>query len=218
MERVRDNGAVTDPSGLRYTSKVLVDFTSPAGPMMTQARAGLIIGMLELLREMGEEQNFLAEVSAQFRELLRYAVATTWVDGHEVQSMFEALDRTFVLANGPAKLGEALGAKLANSLFSALLSAFRPAGSEGVLLAVRQADRMWARLYQGGGLVATQTGPKNLHVEVFGLPFSEARCFRIMHGAFIRGMFLTLVKTCLVRAAPTRTGRAGAYAIDISWV
>ncbi|HEY6881407.1 MAG TPA: hypothetical protein VI299_25455 [Polyangiales bacterium] len=209
---------MTDPSRLRFTPKVIVNFTSPSGPTATQARAGLVIGMLDLLREMEQEQNFLAQVPEQLRDFLRSCVATTWIDAQDVRSVFHALDRTFPMAAGPARLGEALGNRLANSLFSALLSPFRAAGSDGVLLAVKQADRMWARIYQGGGLVVTQTGPKDLHIEVFGLPFTDARTFQAIHGAFIRGMFLALVRTCVVRKATVRTGHMHACAIEVSWV
>jgi hypothetical protein len=209
---------VVDPSKLGFAPKVLLDFTSPAGFVATHVRAGLVAGLLDLLRETKNDERFLALLPERLSSLVRHSMASTWIEAGDVEAMLDALDRTFELTSGPDKLGEALGERIANSMFSALLRTFRAAGSDGVLLAVRQADRMWPRIYQGGGLVITQTGPKDLHLEIFGLSFARARTFRVIHGAFVRGMLLTLVRTCVVRSAPVRTMHAGAYAIEVRWV
>jgi hypothetical protein len=119
---------------------------------------------------------------------------------------------------GPAA-GPALGGYILDNLFASVLRAARNAGAEaGAWMCLKHADRVWSRVYQGGGVSVIQAGPKDAIVEVHGLPFAESPTFRMMHTAFVRGIVMMVSRTCVAKVTRAREPRKGTLAIALSWV
>jgi hypothetical protein len=207
------------PQGLRFEPAIIVAFTSAQSPTVTHVRGSLLITVMQLLKEMGEWDSFLRQLSKEHHDTVHYSLAASWIDVTQFGACIDALDRVFVTEAQQAQLGQVLGTKIVHSLFGSLLSSIKPVGAEsGIMLVMKHGERMYSRVYQGGGLIVTQVGPKDLHHELHGLPFASARCFQVMHAAFMRGMFLTLARMCVVRKAAARSGQPQAVALSISWV
>lgn len=207
------------PHDLRFEPKIVGDFVGPEGATVTHVRGSLLIVFMQLLTDMGERPRFLRVLPTQYHEMVEYTLAASWVPASDFIAFFAALDETFADDEQLRRLGEQLGDRISKSLFGALLNSLRPAGSEeGIWLGVKHAERMWPRIYKGGGCTLTQVGPKDLLFEVHGLPFASSRCFQVLHAAFMRGLFLTMTKTCFVKPKPGRSRRAHAFTIQLSWV
>lgn len=204
---------------LRFEPKVVGDFVGPEGATVTHVRGSLLIAFMQLLTDVGERERFLTVLPTQYHELVEYTLAASWVSASDFIVFFAALDETFADDEQLRRLGERLGERISKSLFGALLASLRPAGTEeGMWLGMRHADRMWPRIYKGGGCTLTQVGPKDLLFEVHGIPFASSRSFQVLHAAFMRGMFLMLTKTCFAKPKLGRNRRENAFTIQLSWV
>jgi hypothetical protein len=82
----------------------------------------------------------------------------------------------------------------------------------------KQADRMWARLYRGGGCTVMQTGPKDSIFEAHGVPMLESRFYRALHHGFMLGLGKLLGATCYVKPVSPRIAHPHRVAIAFSWV
>lgn len=204
---------------LGYEPKTITDFVSPEGAQVLGVRCTLLRGALELYREMGVYDAFVAALPRSEHDCILNSLVTSWVPADSVRSFYDASDRLFASDVELARMGEVLGDRISNSLFGALL---RPLRSSGIDVMVTQAlphaERLWGRLYRGGGMVIVQTGPKDLVFEARGLPNANSRAFRVAHTAFFRGMYMTVAKACVVKPVVSKLPRSDRYAISVSWV
>jgi len=103
-------------------------------------------------------------------------------------------------------------------LFATLLRAARKSGAEfGIWTGLSQADRVWNRMYNGGGCKITQVGPKDALFEINGVPFATSRSYRLSHCGFLRGVIAMTARVCVVKPIP-RESRSDRYTVALSWV
>ena len=74
-------------------------------------------------------------------------------------------------------MGEAVGDRIQGSFLTTLMKSARAAGYNPLVL-LAQFDRLYARLFQGGSVQLTQTGPKDADVEVRGMLTTRFPYFR----------------------------------------
>jgi hypothetical protein len=204
---------------LRYEAKLLIEHISPQGPRMTSVRGSMIIGSLRLLRDSGHFPTYEAQLPAEHREAIVFALASSWLPAELLKVHFETVDTLNLSDVQLSRIGETVGAQILDSLFGSIVRAARQAGAEaGPWIALRQLDRIWDRMFQGGGAAVIQTGPKDAIIEVLGMPVATSRFFRISHSAFIRGAMLLSAKACFVKPVPARKPTADSFAVSVSWV
>lgn len=202
-----------------FEEKVLVDHTSEHGPTTTHIRGGLLVGNLHMLRETGHYERYLRCLPQQFHETIGYALAASWVPMEAALAHCQACDELFLDDERLAEVGVHNARRVLDSFVGTLLRTARSAGADaGHWLALKQSSRLWERLYQGGGCVVLQTGPKDAVFEIFGNPQSSSRFFRTAHTGFIRGVAQVLTKTAMVKLVRPRTNRPHALAVSSSWV
>ncbi|HEY2517769.1 MAG TPA: hypothetical protein VGI39_43165, partial [Polyangiaceae bacterium] len=95
---------------------------------------------------------------------------------------YRAMDGLFSGNNETFDVGRSVAEKIQNSVLATL--AKLATGGVTPWVALGQLDRMWARLFVGGGLGVSKRGPKDALCEIVGNPLVEIAYFR---GAF-RGM------------------------------
>lgn len=204
---------------LRFEPEILVDYTSPEGAHVSGVRGMLLQGRLKQLRESGYWDDYLPRLSPAHRTTLLEALASAWVPVEAVAAHFAALDEMGLSEAQLIRFAEPLAATLFESLFAGVLRAVRQAGVDaGIWMGLRQGDRVWNRMYHGGGCKVIQVGPKDAIVEISGLPYARSRCFRVMHCGFLRGVIAMTAKTSVVKATPSRDARPDRLAVSISWV
>lgn len=204
---------------LNFEEKLLVDHTSELGPTTTHIRGGLLVGHLQMLRDTQQYDRYLRCLPQQFHETIGYALAASWVPIEAALAHSRACDELFLDDQHLAEVGAHNARRVLDSFVGTLLRTARSAGADaGHWLALKQSARIWERLYQGGGCIVLQTGPKDAVLEIFGNPQSGSRFFRTAHAGFIRGVSQVLTKTALVRLVRSRTNRPHGLAVAISWV
>jgi hypothetical protein len=199
---------------LRFEPRVLVDYLSPHSARVTDIRGVLLHAGLKQLQDSGHYEQYLAHLPPALHQQVVHALASSWVPVDLYAAHLEAID---ALTDAQiVKLSEPVGAGLLHSLFASFVRAARNNGADGVWFGVRQADRVFARIHQGGACKVTQVGPKDVVIDVSGLNFAHTRCFRIAHCAFLRGAFSFSTKAVVCK--PQHEPRRDRLAVHVSWV
>jgi hypothetical protein len=204
---------------LRYEPQVVVDYLSPHGPQVTDIRGMLIQSRLKLLKDAGYFEDYLARLHQSYQDSILNALASSWVPVETGIAHFNALDEMQLSDAQISHMAEPLGAGLFESLFATLVRAARNSGAEiGVWFGLKQSDRVFGRMYQGGGCKVSQIGPKDAIVEINGLPYANSRCFRVAHCGFLRGVFSVTTKACVCKVIPQAESRPDRLVVSLSWV
>jgi hypothetical protein len=203
----------------RFERVVLVDYMTPGSPVVTAVRGSLGVGIKKLLSDTGLYERYLALLPEENREPAKYALAASWVPAAQAMAHCQTVDALQLSDKEVQEIGYVLGGYILDNLFASVLRAARSAGADaGAWMCLKHADRVWGRVYQGGGVSVIQAGPKDAIVEVHGLPFAESPTFRVMHVAFLRGIVMLVARTCVAKITRAREPRRGTLAVALSWV
>jgi hypothetical protein len=204
---------------VRYDPKVVVDYVSTQGRYVTDIRGVLLHARIGLLKSAGHFEHYLAHLPLCHQDAVLNALASSWVPVAAGVAHFEALESMGLSDAQLARIAEPHGASLFDSLFTTVVRGVaRQTGAEGVWAAVKQADRIWTRMYYGGACRVTQVGPKDAVIEISGLPYAQLRTYRVTYCSFLRGMFGVVTKTCVIKIAPEPEPRPDRLAVSVSWV
>lgn len=204
---------------LRYEPKTVVDHVSPEGPYVIGLKAMLIQSRLKHLRNENLLEDYVARVDPAHRETLLNSLASSWIPVDAALAHYVALDRLELSDTQLARMAEPLGKSTFEVMFAAILRASRNAGADlHVWTGLRQLDRLWNRIYQGGACKVTQVGPKDALLEVIGVPFAHSRSFRSTHCGFLRGTIALTAKACIVKGLAAHDSKSDHYTVSISWV
>jgi hypothetical protein len=204
---------------LRFEPVVQVDYMAPGQPTVTAVRGSLGVGIKKLLGTTGHYERYLELIPPEQREPIRFSLASSWVPVSQALAHCQAVDTLQLGEKEVQDIGRVLGGYIVDNFFASVLRTARNSGADGgVWMCLKHGDRMWSRVYQGGGLSVIQTGPKDAIVEVHGLPFAESPTFRVMHCAFLRGIVMLLARTCVAKVTRAREPRRGTLAVALSWV
>jgi hypothetical protein len=202
---------------LRFEPQVVVDYQSPHGPQVTDMRGIVIQGRLKQLRDNGHFEEYERRVPAAYRDQILHSLAASWVPIEVSMAHFDALDAMPLSDAQITRMAEPMGAGIFQNLFASMLRAALTNGAEaGIWFGLKQADRVFSRMYNGGSVKVTQAGPKDALVEIDGLRFARSRCFRLSHCAFLRGIFSFSTKACVCKLQPQP--KPDRIAVTLSWV
>ncbi len=111
-----------------------------------------------------------------------------------------------------------MAASMGGPLFASLLRATRNAGMESLWTVLKQKDRLWDRVYQGGGATVIKLGPKDLILENHGISLMESRHLRAAYRASLRALGALFAKVAHVKIVAPREPHRHRIAIAGSWV
>jgi hypothetical protein len=155
----------------------------------------------------------------EHKDIAASALASSWVPAEHNVVHCQTVDAMQLGEKELHRMGEMLASHLIDSLFATLLRSARSAGTEaGIWLFLKQADRVFARIYQGGACRVVQTGPKDAVFEMHGIPFASYAVYRVLHCAFVRGAVMMIAKASVVKIARTREALPTTLAVSLSWV
>lgn len=207
-----------DAHKLRFESKVVLDYVSPQGAQVNAVRGSLMVANHKLLKAAGHFERYLKLLPPEHHEIANATLAASWVPAEHNLIHCQTVDALQLTERELQQMGEMLGAHILDSLFAPLLRTARNSGAEAVWMALKSGDRVFGRVYQGGGCTVIQKGPKDAVFEVHGMPFASSGVFRMQHTAFLRGAIMLLSKTCVVKPTRPREPRPDTLAVSISWV
>lgn len=197
---------------------VVLDHLGAGGPSVTHVRGVLLAGSLLALKELSLYDRYVASLPSEHRDTILYGVAASWVPIGVALVHYQTCD---TLALSPAELrmaGERVSKQLADTFMATLVRASRDAGLNALWVAVKQSDRVWDRLFTGGGCTVLRTSPKDLTFEIHGVPLASTTHFRNAHLGLAQSLASLFCKAVFVKPVRPRVPHPHTIATAISWV
>lgn len=196
----------------------MVDYVSPHGPNVTHIRGIILTKSMENLVQAGLHERYLKELEPELHESMRFVIAASWVPIELARAHYEACDRMRLGDRTTDDLGSRMAASMSGPLFASLLRATRSAGMESLWTVLKQKDRLWDRMYQGGGVTVIKVGPKDLILENHGISLAESRHFKAAYRAYWSALGALFAKAAHVKFVSPREPHPHRIAIAGSWV
>ena len=146
--------------------------------MAAFARGTLIASSLRSLRARNLVDAYYRALRAVHHPAIHALVATSWVPMDVSLAHYDALATLITGTTEQVQIGREVALRIQGTYLGTLA---RMAGSAGVTpwLAFAQYQRMYERMFSGGGGVAVyKLGPKECRVELVGLPLARIGYFR----------------------------------------
>jgi hypothetical protein len=198
--------------------EIVVDHVSPHGPNVTHMRGIVLTKSMENLVRAGLKDRYLRELDPELHEPMRFVIASSWVPIDLARAHYDACDRMRLGDRTTEELGELMAASMGGTLFASLLRATRSAGMESLWTVLKQNDRLWDRMYQGGGVTVIKHGPKDLTLENHGISLAESRHFRAAYRAYWVALGRLFAKAAYVKMVAPREPHPHRIALSGSWV
>lgn len=196
----------------------MVDHVSPHGPNVTHIRGLILTKSMENLVRAGLHERYLRELEPELHQPMRFVIASSWVPIGLARAHYVACDRMKLGDRATEELGSLMAASMSSTLFASLLRTVRSAGLDSLWTVLKQNDRLWDRMYQGGGVTVIKLGPKDLILENHGISLAESRHFRAGYRAYWSALGALVAKAAYVKLVAPREPHPHRIAIAGSWV
>jgi hypothetical protein len=196
--------------------QVLIAHTPVIRPATT-IRSTVLQSSVASLRQRGHFERWLALIDVQFRATIVESLAPSWLPIEVALAHYAACEALELPLSEQVAMGEAVGDRIQGSFLTTLMKSARAAGYNPLVL-LSQFDRLYGRLFQGGSVQLTQTGPKDADVEVRGMQTTRFPYFRIAFTGVVRGGILfSGVRTGYVKQG-TYNASSDTLVMHTSWV
>jgi hypothetical protein len=200
---------------MRPPAEIIVPFPAPLARLAlpTRVRSTLIVSSLRSLQVRGLDSVYAARVDPAWREVLRQAVAGTWLPIAAGVAHYRACDSAVPTATDQIAIGREVGDRLHATFLGTMIRAATGAGiTPWVVFAYAQ--KFYDRLFDGGGCCATKLGPKDAQLEMAQNPLIEISYFRNA----ARGLWMSALELFCTKAYARETARTeSSFSVKISW-
>lgn len=199
--------------------ELILDHLSADGPSVVRVRGTLLAASLNVVKEAGLYDKYLELLPEALHEPILYSLASSWLPVQVALAHYENCERLAIsddqIEQNAARVGERLGQTFMANL---LRSVRKATGVETSWSVLKQADRLWDRVYAGGGCRVYRVDRKDALFEFCGLPLARCRYYRVAHVANIRALVGMFSERSYVRAARPLQNDPTTLAIALSWV
>jgi hypothetical protein len=185
---------------------------------VTHLRGSVLVACFHALRGASLYERYLTHLPASARDELVNALAMSWVPSELFLLHCAAIDSLGLTARAHGDLGRGIADHMGASSLSSLWRGAQAMGVGNGWWVIKQADRLWPRMYRGGGCSVLEVGPKDAIFEAHGLPMIESPFFRACHYGFMTSVGKLLGATCYVKHVSPRVPHPHRVAIAFSWV
>ena len=210
---------MSSAKSLRYEARLVADCCSPHGPITTDIRAIIVLGIVNILRDDNRFQDYAAELPAVHLETIEHAIASSWIPWETYIAHLEAIAKTSMSDLQIGANAERMGSGLFDNLYGTVIRMIQKAGGkESLWIGLRQTSRVFFRMYRGGRCQVHQVGPKDATLTFSGMRHIQSRVAVLSLSAFLRGAFRHTTRSCVVKALPTQGMPPDQLTLSISWV
>ncbi|MGH7297457.1 MAG: hypothetical protein ACRELB_21150 [Polyangiaceae bacterium] len=182
---------------------------------LRRVRSTVIISGLSELRARGHYERYLAGLEPAMREAIVAAIAGTWLPVEVATAHFGGVDALGLGADESFDIGAASARRFQQTLWGTLIRVAIAGGADPWLI-LGAYDRLWARVFDGGGFRVQQIGPKDATIEIRAVPLCRFAYFRdALRGVNTSGLGI-LARSLYVRELPHRTNATG-MCLRASW-
>lgn len=183
----------------------------------TALRSTVVQSSLSSLRARGHYDAWCALVDPKHRDALIESIGPSWVPMEAALAHYAACEALRLTLSEQLAIGEAVGDRIQGSFLATLMKSVRAAGFNPLSL-FAHADRVHARLFQGGSVQLTQTGPKDIELEIVGLPLCRYPYFRIGFAGAIHAGFMVVGAPRSYVKQQSYTAGQNAFVLHAAWV
>lgn len=196
--------------------QILIAHTPTIRPATT-IRSTVLQSSVASLRQRGHFERWLALIDPRYRATIVESLAPSWMPIEVALAHYAACEALELPLSEQVAMGEAVGDRIQGSFLTTLMKSARAAGYNPLIL-LSQFDRLYGRLFQGGSVQLTQTGPKDADVEVRGMLTTRFSYFRIAFTGVVRaGILFSGVRTGYVRQG-AYNATSDTLVMHTSWV
>jgi hypothetical protein len=196
--------------------QILIAHT-PGSKPTTTIRSTVLQSSIASLRQRGHFARWLTLVDPSHRETIVESLAPSWMPIEVAMAHYAACEALELPSSEQVAMGEAVGDRIQGSFLTTLMKSARAAGYNPLVL-LGQFDRLYSRLFQGGSVQLTQTGPKDAEIEVRGLQTTRFPYFRVAFTGVVRaGIVFSGVRVGYVKQGNYSTA-SDTLVMHASWV
>jgi hypothetical protein len=140
------------------------------------------------MKDTGHFDRYVALLDPAQRDVVLHTLAPTWLPLAAGIAHYRACDALKLDVHQLRNIGERVGDRIQGTFLKTLTRGVRAAGVTPWTL-LSHFDRLWSRLFQGGSVELTRTGPKDVTIEVSAAVIPRFEYFRIGFSGVIRNGF-----------------------------
>jgi hypothetical protein len=184
-----------------------------SGPA-TAVRSTLIVVSVAALRNEGLFDAYVERLAPDARASVLEAIAGTWMPMEIAMAHYAACDALGLSPRQEHDIGMKVGERLHSTLLSTVV---RLASSSGVTpwMLIRNGQRIYDRIFTGGGVRILKLGPKDVRIELHGAQVMRSHYFRNAFRGQIEAAFGLLGFKAYARDA--RVMEPNAEAVQVAW-
>ena len=183
---------------------------------VTPAIRGTLIGSsLQAMRERDLNDAYFATLDPSFHEAIRTFTPQSWVEMPLAQAHYQTMDKLVPHDDEVVAIGRAVGDRVQKSYIATLIRGLRATGAVDPVRIMSRAPSSSQRIFRGGGLKVTQTGPKDVVVEFLAVPLCSVRYFRWGFAGVIQGGLQLVTRQVYVNPRQTSDN---SMVLKVSWV
>jgi hypothetical protein len=183
---------------------------------LRQIRSTLLSSSLQSLRDHGVSDRYFAALPREHHEAILSLVAGVWVPVDLAIAHYVTCDGLQL----DTATTEAVSSSVAKRIHGSLLATvIRMATGTGVTMVtgLQQVQRLYSRVFMGGGIGAYLLGPKEARLDFAGFQLAQIPYFRNGLRTTAKASLELFTRTLFVRELPERT-TARTVSYRLSWV
>jgi hypothetical protein len=141
-------------------------------PIASSFRSTWLSSSILALRERGDYERYLSLLDPRYREAITSHVPQQWLPIDVALAHYRACGALDLSREEIATRSLEITRRVHRTALALALRVARDAGASPWTIYGRL-DRLWDRVWQGGGVAVTRTGPKDALIEVAGWPCAE---------------------------------------------
>lgn len=164
-------------------------------PLATRFRSTWLTSSLVALRERGRLDEYFARLPKEHHAVVHDSVAGTWLPVAVAAAHYEACDSLHFTQLELIAIGREVHAQVNASVLDLMIKLASGIGLTPWTV-FSQFNRLWNRVWMGGGVGVYRIGPKEARLEIVGWPCS--RSLYVRH--CLRGVIGAMLEVCCSKA------------------
>ncbi len=157
---------------------------------VSHVRSTLVISSVQSLRAHSLYEHYLQLLDPAMRDTVASMIAGAWLPVETALKHYRACDALGLSLANEIALGHEVGDRVNLSLLKVLSTTAKTAGATP-WTGLGYMDRIWERVFTGGGVGVTKLGPKDARAQLVGLPLLAIPYFRhAFRGTMLAGLEL----------------------------
>jgi hypothetical protein len=183
---------------------------------VSHVRSTLVISSVQSIKNHALYEHYVKQLDPGMLETISSMIAGSWLPVETAMKHYRACDALGLSLTNEIALGYEVGNRIQSSLLGLLLKGAKGTGATP-WTGLGYLDRLWERVFSGGGVGLTKLGPKEARAVFHGLPLLSIPYFRhAFRGTMLAGLELFCSKAYLNDVERERPEVS--FTFRVSWV